>query len=245
MRTKKAVWKAKSDGFAVTGWHRYPRSTRWTNSTIVSAPGRLRIVARIADRSRTIGEDFAAEQPLLNPLPDEAFDPGLALTPSVDRSALITVRMPVRSIGRKARVSLRANHVVICDGSTTVALHPRVTVRGGCSVLLDHYLEVLKTKSGAPPGPMALARAREAGTFTTTHEVFWAVARRVNGNSTNGAPLSCYFRCSPSGKRRMPSRLRATNPSPAGPKPSSTQAIARPPSKPALTPTALPTPDRT
>jgi hypothetical protein len=48
---------------------------------------------RIADRIRTIGQDFTTEQPLLAPLPVEVFEPGLVLTPRVDRSALITVRM--------------------------------------------------------------------------------------------------------------------------------------------------------
>lgn len=149
---------------------------------------------RIADRIRTIGEDFSAERPLLNPLPDEAFDPGLMLTPRVDRSALITVRMakysvPVRFIGRRVRISLRANHVVVFDGRATVATHPRVTVRGGCSVLLDHYLEVLKTKPGALPGSTALARARESGTFTSAHEAFWSAACRVNGDAAGTREL--------------------------------------------------------
>ena len=40
---------------------------------------------RINDRIRTIGEDFAAEQPFLAPLPPEEFDPGLVLNPRVDR----------------------------------------------------------------------------------------------------------------------------------------------------------------
>jgi hypothetical protein len=31
---------------------------------------------RITDRMHTVGEDFAAEQPLLAPLPVETFDPG-------------------------------------------------------------------------------------------------------------------------------------------------------------------------
>lgn len=149
---------------------------------------------RIADRIHTIGQDFAAEQPLLNPLPDEAFDPGLVLTPRVDRSALITVRMakysvPVRFIGRKVRVSLRASQVVVFDGRTVVATHPRVAVRGGCSVLLDHYLEVLKIKPGALPGSTALARAREAGSFTTAHDAFWAASRRVNGDAAGTREL--------------------------------------------------------
>jgi hypothetical protein len=62
-------------------------------------------------------------------------------------------------------------------------------VRGGCSVLLDHYLEVLKTKPGALPGSTALARARESGTFTSAHEAFWATARRVNGDAAGTREL--------------------------------------------------------
>jgi transposase len=48
--------------------------------------------SRITDRIRTIGQDFAAEQPFLAPLPGEVFGPGLTLTPRVDRSPMITVR---------------------------------------------------------------------------------------------------------------------------------------------------------
>lgn len=149
---------------------------------------------RIADRIRTIGEDFAAEQPLLAPLPVEPFDPGLVLTPRVDRSSLVTVRMvkysvPVRFIGRKVRVSLRANEVVIFDGRTPVAVHPRIAARGGTSMQLDHYLEVLKIKPGALPASSALAAARAAGTFTSAHEAFWAAARRVNGDSAGTREL--------------------------------------------------------
>ncbi|GFG55301.1 hypothetical protein MAGR_67420 [Mycolicibacterium agri] len=70
---------------------------------------------------------------------------------------MITVRMvkysvPVRFIGRKVRVSLRANEVVVFDGRTPIAAHPRIAARTGTSVQLDHYLEVLKIKPGAFPG---------------------------------------------------------------------------------------------
>lgn len=143
---------------------------------------------RINGRIRTIGQDFAAEQPLLAPLPNEAFDPGLVLTPRVDRSALITVRMakysvPARLIGRRVRVSLRASELIIFDGSHEVARHPRVVAKMGSSVVLDHYLEVLKIKPGALPGSTALARARNSGVFTPAHEAFWANARKVNGDA--------------------------------------------------------------
>ncbi len=149
---------------------------------------------RIADRIRTVGEDFAAEQPLLAPLPVEPFDPGLVLTPRVDRSSLITVRMvkysvPVRFIGRNVRISLRANEIVVFDGRTPVVTHPRIAARTGTSVQLDHYLEVLKIKPGAFPGSSALAAARATGTFTSAHEAFWAAARRVNGDAAGPREL--------------------------------------------------------
>lgn len=143
---------------------------------------------RINDRIRTVGQDYAAERPLLGPLPDDGFDPGLVLTPRVDRSALITVRMahysvPANLIGRRVRVSLRASEVVVFDDKrAVVARHPRVVAKGGQSVDLDHYLEVLKHKPGALPGSTALARAREAGSFTAAHEAFWANARRRLGD---------------------------------------------------------------
>jgi hypothetical protein len=149
---------------------------------------------RIGDRIRTIGEDFAAEQPLLAPLPIEVFDPGLVLTPRVDRSALITVRMvkysvPARLIGRRVRVSLRASELVISDGRSIVAQHRRIAARSGTCVQLDHYLEVLKSKPGALPGSTALARARESGAFTGVHEAFWAASRKVNGDAAGTREL--------------------------------------------------------
>lgn len=149
---------------------------------------------RINTRIRTVGQDFATEQPLLAPLPVERFDPGLTLTPRVDRSSLITVRMakysvPVRLIGRQVRVSLRASELVVFEGRTPIARHPRVVTRGGESVDLDHYLEVLKIKPGALPGSTALARARATGAFTPVHEAFWAAARKTDGDAAGTQQL--------------------------------------------------------
>ena len=143
---------------------------------------------RIDGKLATIGVDYAAERNLLAPLPIDRFDPGLVLHPRVDRSAMITVRMrkysvPAHLIGRKVRVSLRASHLVVFDGHTLVATHPRVAARGGRVVDLDHYLEVLRHKPGALPGSTALADARAKGTFTPAHDAFWAASRRVNGDT--------------------------------------------------------------
>lgn len=149
---------------------------------------------RISSRIRTVGEDFATERENLAPLPVEGFDPGLMLNPMVDRSAMITVRMarysvPARFIHRRVRVSLRASEVVVFDGRLQIARHPRVITRGGQSVNLDHYLEVLKGKPGALPGSTALAQARESGAFTPAHEAFWANARRRLGDAVGTREL--------------------------------------------------------
>lgn len=149
---------------------------------------------RVNARLRTVGQDYADEQPLLRPLPFERFDPGLVLHPRVDRSSLITVRMakysvPARLIGRQVRVSLRASELVVFDGRDQVARHERVVARGGESINLDHYLEVLRHKPGALPGSTALARARATGVFTSAHEAFWQEARKVDGDSAGTRAL--------------------------------------------------------
>lgn len=143
---------------------------------------------RITGHANTIGEDLAFERPRLRPLPHDGFDPGLVLNPRVDRSSMITVRMvkysvPAHLIGRRVRVSLRACQVVVFEGRTVVATHPRVVARTGHRITLDHYLEVLRYKPGALPGSSALAQARTAGVFTPAHDAFWAASRKVNGDT--------------------------------------------------------------
>ena len=150
---------------------------------------------RIDSRIRTVGEDFAVEQPLLAPLPGEHFDPGLVLTPLVDRSALITVRMtrysvPAHLIGQRVRVSLRAFDLTVRDDKHQImAQHPRLVGRGAHCLDLDHYLEVLAHKPGALPGSTALAQARVAGSFTAAHEAFWAAARKTEGDTAGTRAL--------------------------------------------------------
>jgi len=143
---------------------------------------------RINHRLARIGEDFAVEQPLLRPLPDEVFEPGLLLTPRVDRHARVRVRncyysVPAAFIGRKVRVRLRSNERIILDGNSPIARHERSTRRGAQILDLDHYLEVLKIKPGALPGATALVQARQCGAFTNAHEAFWAAARKAHGDA--------------------------------------------------------------
>jgi hypothetical protein len=135
-----------------------------------------------------VGQAFTVEAPLLRPLPEEEFDTGITLTPTVANTSRITVRqsyysVPARFIGRKVRVSLRANELIVFDGRRVIARHPRVKQRGGFHDDLDHYLEILLAKPGALAGSSALAQARLDGVFTPSHERFWTEACRARGDA--------------------------------------------------------------
>lgn len=145
---------------------------------------------RIRLRTRTIGEDFAAEAGLLAPLPGDGFGAALTLQPRVSRQATVTVRMndysvPARFIGRRLTVTLGTTELVVSDGRTEVARHPRLPGRGGQRLVLDHYLEILLRKPGALAGSEALDQARREGTFTTAHQAFWTAAK-AGGEETAG-----------------------------------------------------------
>jgi transposase len=149
---------------------------------------------RIGARPRTVGEYFATEQPLLNPLPDEAFATGRLLTPRVDRYAQITVRttrysVPVRLIGRRVRVLLGASELVVYDGGVEVARHERLSAKGGVRLELDHYLEGLLRKPGALPGATALEQARAVGKFTPVHDAWWEAVRKTHGDAAGTRAL--------------------------------------------------------
>jgi transposase len=142
----------------------------------------------------TIGFNFAVETEHLNPLPADDFDCGITLTPTVRRDSRIVVRqtyysVPARFIGRQVRVSLRANDLVVFDRHRVVARHPRITRRFHYHDDLDHYLEILLTKPGALAGSTALAQARTDGTFTPTHDAFWAAARAAHGDAAGTRAL--------------------------------------------------------
>lgn len=141
---------------------------------------------RIHSRPRTIGEYFAAEQPLLAPLPEEPFETGRLSTPRVDGYSQICVRMnrysvPVRLIGRTVRVMLHASELVVYDGREEVARHERLIARNESRLDLDHYLEALIRKPGALPGATALDQARAAGRFTAIYDAWWDAAVKAHG----------------------------------------------------------------
>ncbi|MEU3317082.1 IS21 family transposase [Streptomyces sp. NPDC006662] len=142
----------------------------------------------IDNRPTSVGFDFEYEAPLLAPLPFEEFDIGLTLTPKVDKTSRITVRLnkysvPARFIGENVRISLRADEIWVFDRHEIVVRHERLAGRYGFRDLLDHYLEILRHKPGALENSTGLAAARESGMFTPVHDAFWSAARKSRGRA--------------------------------------------------------------
>ena len=122
----------------------------------------------------------------------DGFVTGLILYPRDDRHSRITVRscrysVPVRFVGRRVRVLLRASEVIVFDGRTEV--DHRSTIEDSQTLMLDHYLEVLAIKPGALPGATALAQARRCGVFTAEHGAFWSTARTAHGDGAGTREL--------------------------------------------------------
>lgn len=145
-------------------------------------------------RKNTVAADFAAEAPLLGPLPADGFDAGSVLWPRADKFARVTVgrcrySVPARLIGKAVRVRLTANELHVFEGSATVAVHPRLAASGDEHLVLDHYLEILLRKPGALPGSVPLAQARAAGVFTAAHEALWERARAKLGDGAGTRAL--------------------------------------------------------
>jgi transposase len=145
-------------------------------------------------RPNTVAADFAAEAPLLRPLPAGAFDTGTTLWPKADRFARVSVgkcrySVPARLIGKAVRVRLAASELTVFDGPRAVAVHPRLVASGAEHLVLDHYLEILARKPGALPGSVPLAQARADGSFTAAHEALWAQARRRLGDGAGTRAL--------------------------------------------------------
>jgi transposase len=141
----------------------------------------------IDGRINTVAVNFAHEALQLRPLAAEPFDTAVHLRSRVDSKSRIMVRqcrysVPVRLAGRFVQVRLGATMLEVRHDGSVVATHERATKKGTETLVLDHYLETLQRKPGAFVGSTTLAQARQAGTFTETHERLWQQARRALGD---------------------------------------------------------------
>lgn len=141
----------------------------------------------IEGKRATVGADFEVERLSLSALPTSHLEIGVALKPKVDAKSRVWVRqcrysVPVKFIGRRVDVTLRADEVIISFGGRVVAHHARLVHRNAESLHLDHYLEVLQRKPGALASSSPLAQARALGVFSSIHDTYWQEARRQLGD---------------------------------------------------------------
>ena len=110
---------------------------------------------RIEGRPHTVGEALARERGSLRSLPAEEFPTWEESTHRVNQKSMVTVRrnqysVPVRLVGVKLRVRVGAREITVLHQGQLVARHQRLRGSQLRSARLDHYLELLTRKPGAP-----------------------------------------------------------------------------------------------
>lgn len=129
-------------------------------------------------RAETITEAWQREIPLLRTLPAHAFETDTVSTGRVDAHGRVRVAnnrysVPIGLHGLLVEVRLGAGEVRFFHAGREVARHDRLVGTGQQSLVLDHYLELLRQKPGAMAGAIALAQARATGTWCARYDEFW------------------------------------------------------------------------
>jgi hypothetical protein len=132
----------------------------------------------IEGRRRTISENWTEEEGLLRPLPSEPFDCSEVADCRVDSKSRVRVRrnfysVPVRLVGRKVEVRVDAGRVRAVHEGRTVADHERLHGTSEQSLVLDHYLELLRHKPGALRQATPLRQARDRREWPDAYDRLW------------------------------------------------------------------------
>lgn len=107
-----------------------------------------------ARQSETVGERFAAERPMLAPLPARPFPACTRHPVRASGQALVAFdgsrySVPVRHAGAALWLRAYATTVEVWTATTIVARHPRATAKGTLTTDFWHYLPALVRKPGA------------------------------------------------------------------------------------------------
>ena len=143
---------------------------------------------RIQGRAGTVGEQWAAERPLLVALPAEPFDAAETAAPRVDQKSLVTIRqnrysVPVALAGLKVSARVGASEITINHAGQVVAHHERLHGKFGTSAQLDHYLELLARKPGGLERSLPLAQERDRGAWPGCFDELWTALAGRYGRS--------------------------------------------------------------
>lgn len=80
--------------------------------------------------------------------------------------------VPVRLVGRRVEVRLTPMTVEVRHQGQVVTVHPRLHLKWGEHLLLNHYLELLRFRPGAFFGSAPLHQERMRGSFPPDYELF-------------------------------------------------------------------------
>ncbi len=138
-------------------------------------------------RTRSVGELSEIERRLLRPLPAERFELAELAQGRVDEKSRIKVKaarysVPASLVGRTVRVRIFPLKVEVFHRGRMVATHDRLHLRGAESLVLDHYLDVLRERPGAFPGSLPLHQAREQGEFPPSYDRLWSNLKERSGD---------------------------------------------------------------
>jgi hypothetical protein len=142
---------------------------------------------QIAGKAAPIDELFAAEQPLLLPLPEHDYPVKQVFSTDVDHYSTIKVdgnnrySVPTYYTGLKVNVELGVDQVLIYHSRDKIAEHERVFGKNKWQLEPFHYLELLARK------PMAFDSARPIRQWRhkwpASYERLLGLLRRKNGQS--------------------------------------------------------------
>jgi transposase len=141
-------------------------------------------------RTQTITQAWAAEHDQLRPLPSMPLATAEVSMAVVDSKGRIRVRtncysVPIRLAHRRVEVRLQAQHLEVFHQGQCVATHGRLYTRHGEQLVLDHYLELLRTKPGALARSRPLRQARDQGQWPAEYDRLW-LALKVAYGETEG-----------------------------------------------------------
>jgi hypothetical protein len=157
-----------------------PEATDWDALNAYLRDCCLRDLERtLVGRDVSVGELRARERAVLRELPAEAFELAEIATVQVDQQSRITVRtnrysVPVALVGRRVEVRLLPMTVEVRHHGQVVATHPRLHLKWGEHLVLDHYLELLRFRPGAFWGSTPLQQSRARGQFPPSYEAMLA-----------------------------------------------------------------------
>ena len=178
---RRAAWRVRSAGSVAATSSPFPASASLAELNELVAAGDVADDRRRIDgRAITVGEHFALEALTLAAAAGRAVRHDAAAarrgsTPSRGCvSASASTRCRSATSAGASRSASAPRPIEVLDGAPRRgASMPGSSAKGGESLVLDHYLEVLRLKPGALPGATALARARASGAFSADHERFW------------------------------------------------------------------------